>query len=390
MKTKIIKILVVIFVVATLASVLCGCTSQEQSLEGMYIVTFKFNEGTLYNGSTNIKNEIHHAYEPNSKIIDIAHHEPYEFTRNDYDFVGWYTDSECTKQWNFQTDTITVEKLTLYAKWKPKIKYTYELYYTDQDGTEKKLGAYQVDEGRKFSDSNNFAANGLTAENKTFVNFYSDKELTTLWDANFTHPGGEQDTAIPVYVDWIDGVWKLVSDFDGLYSAFDEMTDGVEGIWLTADIDCGGAEFYVDSFDKTLRGDNDGGANYKISNFVIEGQVVKSNYPRYSIFGTLGANANIYDVDFDNVMFEFSENTSTRADPQIAALAQTVETSEDATCTISNVNISGTYENKNLTCTKLKEYMETMSDILANLVYRQDAAITTTNVTSTFVPKTNV
>lgn len=390
MKNKTFKILVAIFVLATLTLVLCACGPQGESLEGKYIVTFKFNEGILYNGSTNIKDEIHHAYEPNSKIIDIAHHEPYEFTRNEYDFVGWYTDSECTQEWNFQTDTITVEKLTLYAKWKPKIKYTYDLYYTDQDGTEKKLGSYQVDEGRKFSDSNKYAVNGLTADKKTFVDFYSDKELNNLWNADFTHPGGEQDTSIPVYVGWIEGVWKLVSDFDRLNSAFNEMTDGVDGIWLTADIDCYGETLYVDNFDRTLRGDNEGGTNYKISNFVIEGQVVRSNYPRYSIFGTLGANASIHDVDFDNVMFEFSQYTKTQADPQIAALAQTVETSPDATCTVTNVNISGTYENKNFTCTKLKEYMATMSDILANPIYQQDAAIITTNVTSTFVPKANV
>jgi len=390
MKTKTLKILVAIFVFATLMSVLVACGPQEQSFEGMYIVTFEFNGGTLYNGSTNISGEIHHAYEPNSKIIDIANHKPYKFTKNDYEFVGWYTDNECTKEWNFQTDTITVEKLTLYAKWTPKIKYTYDLYYTDENDTEQRLGSYKVNVGGEFSDSSKYAVKGLTAAHKTFVGFYSDKELTTPWNDNFTHPGGEQDTSIPVYVGWIDGVWKLVSDYDGLQDAFNATTESFDGIWLTADIDCGGNPLYVDTFDKTLRGDNDGDANYKIANFVVDGEKKKSDRPRYSLFGTLGATANIHDVDFVDVKFEFSADTKSYADPQIAALAQTVETSPDATCTVTNVSISGTYENKNLTCTKLTEYMETMSDILANLVYQQDAAITATNVTSTFVPNANV
>lgn len=409
MKTKSFKILVAIFIFATLALVLTACGPHEQSFDGMYIVTFEFNGGILNNGSTNIYRQIHHAYEPDSLVIDIAHFKNYQFTKSEqvldeqgnpvkddkgndkyeyYDFVGWYTDSELTDEWNFQTDRVSVEKLTLYAKWKTRIKYTYDLYYTDEGGQEQRLGSYQVDAGRKFGDTSKFAENGLTAARKTFVGFYSDKELTTPWNADYTHPGGEQDTSIPVYVGWIDGVWALVSDFQSLQNAFGAMTAEHDGIWLTADIDCGGAEFYVDSFDKTLRGDNDDGANYKISNFVVEGQSI-SVRPRYSIFGTLGATASIHDVDFVSVSFVF-DGMGLKTTPQIAALAQTVATSEEATtCTITNVNISGTYEyNRPIVPENLD--LANMSTILAKFVAQQDATISITNSTSTFTAKAEV
>lgn len=52
---------------------------------------------------------------------------PYEPKRDGYKFVGWYKEAECTNQWNFETDTVTIgfdeegnriyEEIKLYAKW---------------------------------------------------------------------------------------------------------------------------------------------------------------------------------------------------------------------------------------------------------------------------------
>ena len=36
----------------------------------------------------------------------------------DFAFVGWYEDAACTTAWDFATDTLTAENVTLYAKWK--------------------------------------------------------------------------------------------------------------------------------------------------------------------------------------------------------------------------------------------------------------------------------
>jgi len=72
---------------------------------------------------------------PNSGyfFIDIAEESgkltkpPYDPKRDGYKFAGWYKEAECTNQWNFETDTVTIgfdeegnriyEEIKLYAKW---------------------------------------------------------------------------------------------------------------------------------------------------------------------------------------------------------------------------------------------------------------------------------
>lgn len=62
-------------------------------------------------------------YEYGSKIELI----PQEPKRNGYTFVGWYKEPECINKWNFDTDTLTEERIIdgvikyqetkLYAEW---------------------------------------------------------------------------------------------------------------------------------------------------------------------------------------------------------------------------------------------------------------------------------
>ena len=52
---------------------------------------------------------------------------PYDPKRDGYKFAGWYKEEGCTNQWNFETDTVTInfdkngeriyEEIKLYAKW---------------------------------------------------------------------------------------------------------------------------------------------------------------------------------------------------------------------------------------------------------------------------------
>ena len=39
-------------------------------------------------------------------------------TRTDYKFLGWYTTADGATEWNFETDKVTAENVTIYAKWK--------------------------------------------------------------------------------------------------------------------------------------------------------------------------------------------------------------------------------------------------------------------------------
>ena len=71
---------------------------------GQYLkVTFNSNGGSDINAITGL------TY--NTVIA-----EPTAPTKDKANFAGWFSDSACTKAWNFDTDTVTAD-LTLYAKW---------------------------------------------------------------------------------------------------------------------------------------------------------------------------------------------------------------------------------------------------------------------------------
>ena len=55
---------------------------------------------------------------------------PADPTRTGYTFGGWYKDAECGTAWNFETDTVTTDSLTLYAKWTETV-YTVKFYSQD-------------------------------------------------------------------------------------------------------------------------------------------------------------------------------------------------------------------------------------------------------------------
>lgn len=54
-----------------------------------------------------------------------------EPTREGYTFVNWYTNLDENDPFNFDFDDLTVNEITLYAKW---VKSTYELIFKDEDG----------------------------------------------------------------------------------------------------------------------------------------------------------------------------------------------------------------------------------------------------------------
>ena len=107
MKTKFSRILVAVLILTLTLSIFAACNTSEESLDGMFIVTFNFNGGVLDNSATNVSGKIQHAYKPNSLVIDISSYRNYKLTKSGYVFVGWYTDEDLTHEWNFKTDRVT-------------------------------------------------------------------------------------------------------------------------------------------------------------------------------------------------------------------------------------------------------------------------------------------
>ena len=318
----------VIALACVLSAVLCGCSGSADDLEGKYIVTYEVNGGILNFSTSSTKDKINHAYEPNTYIVDPVTMPNFSISRNGYKFTGWYTSAECKadEKWDFNT-LLTTETLTLYAGWEKEIKYTYSIYFS-VEGVDHPLGTYEVSAGDKFDDWRNF---GNERDGYTAMGYYKDGACTEAWDFDFTHPGGESDTDIVVYVKHIEGEWKLVSNFDELKSA---LKTG--NVYLLNDIDCGGEELSAPtSFSKIFEGNG-----FTVSNFTVKGGGTPKT-PTVAIFKTLAKGAEIRNVSFVNVAYDFTgvrESTGTiTVTPQIAALAVSMESGAK----ITDVSVSG-------------------------------------------------
>ncbi len=321
---KLKHLILVALLVLTLALTLSGCSGGSDDLEGKYIATFEMNGGTLDISTSNVSTRINYAYEPGVHIIDPSSYANYEIVRQGYRFTGWYKTAECLEadRWDFATDTIDTERLTLYAGWIKEIVYTFSVGYTDGDSTVT-LGSYNVSAGAKFEDYRKYAdkRDGFTANG-----YYADAECTTPWSFDTAHPGGETDTDITVYVDYIEGEWKLVDSYDKLLDAI-----GEGNIYLTDNINCGGGELSFGSFNHILEGNG-----FVISNFKVV-QSSSAVYPVCSIFTTLGSGSEVRNVAFDEVTFSLFGVESAR-EVRVAALARDAA---DDTVVITAVSVTG-------------------------------------------------
>lgn len=328
-KSEMIKrhfiLLFAVLLIATLALTLSGCGNEGQSLEGKNIVTFELNGGTLELKTSSVDTNINFAYHPGTYILDPTEIPGYKLLRQGYNFTGWYTSPECKSgdEWNFETPFNT-ETLTLYAGWEVAIKYTYGVYYV-KDGEAFKLGEYEVKPDALFNDWRKYAE---TRPDYTPMGYYSDITLTTAWDSTFAHPGGDADTEIPVYVDYIEGKWKLVKNFSELCSAL----KAGENVYLLSDIDCQGEKLSLTAINYNGIFEGNG---FTVSNILLAKD--GSLRPSIAIFKELGADAEIRNVTFRDVAYDFSgirENVTTL---KVAALAVT-----SLGAKVTNVSVTGT------------------------------------------------
>lgn len=323
------KLLIITVLALTLTILLSGCASGGIELEGKSIVTFETNGGTINYGTSSTNNKVNFAYHPGTYVVDPLEMPNYSITRKGYNFTGWYTSADCkpNEKWNFAT-LLEAEELTLYAGWEKAIKYSFTLYYTDGDKSVS-LGSYNVSAAEKFEDWRNFASG---RDGYTPMGYYSDAACTVAWDFTTAHPGGESDLDIPVYVSYIEGDWILVDSYEKLKSA---LTRG--NVYLTSDIDCGGADLSVTgTYDRIFEGNG-----FTVSNFNVK-QGGTTISPNCTIFGTLGKNAEIRNVNFEGAAFnmiipQISSGTI-KINVMVSALA--LDMLEGAK--VSNVSVSGT------------------------------------------------
>ena len=331
MTKKILTLIAVTVLAVTLAISLSGCGQGGYELDGLNIVTFELEGGTLELKSSSVDTNINYAYEPGTYILDPSTIPGYTMYRQGYNFTGWYTSKECnpSEKWDFGTP-FNDATLTLYAGWEKAIKITYTVYYVDGT-TATALGQYDVKAGDSFRDWLEYAdkRSGYTP-----IGYYSDMAFTTAWDDSFAHPGGDVDTDIAVYVDYIEGEWELVDSFAALKDA---IKSG-KNVYLTSDIDCGGEELVNRSLTTTYNGIFEGNG-YTVSNFTVKS--LGSLRPSIAIFKTLGKDAEIRNVSFTSVAYDLNGVKANVSNVSAAALAEDALSENGKCAKITNVSIVG-------------------------------------------------
>lgn len=320
--------IVLALLAVTLTLLLSGCGTGAVDLEGKYVATFDLNGGKLDTRTSLVDTQINYAYEPDALILDPTENADkklgYTVSRAGYIFTGWYTSKECLpeEKWDFTTGKITEEKLTLFAGWQKKTVYTYSVCYMNGEELITQ-GVYSVEAGAKFDDYLKYAnkRTGYTA-----FGYYADAACTTPWDPNTVHPGGESDLDVKVFVRHIEGDWKIVDSYEKLIANL-----GKGNIYLTTDIDCGGAAVNLGTLSAVFEGNG-----HTISNFTVA-RSTSNLFPTVAIFQMLGEGAELRNVSFTGVTYQFTGITSPKG-VKVAALALDAKN-----CTVSNVSISGQF-----------------------------------------------
>ena len=326
-------------------------TTYSYSEKGTAKAIFHLEGGTCQNS----KNKITYLYDfdgtqDSIKIIDpnvLITSPQDQIIRNGYYIEGWYQTKvenpdgtvEYSDKWDFANDTMTLEGVELYAKWEINKVYTYEVYYYDVNGNEVLLDKYEVKEGEKFSE---LFLNNKEVEGYTSLGYLD--ESGNPWDENFTHPGGESDLAVKLYLDLIEGEYTVVKTARQFKTALTRN----ESIYLMNDIDLEGEEISFNSYSGTIQG-----RGYKVYNFVVKYDSSKGglkgsledingtqDHLYISLFFEL-KNATFIDIKFEEIKIVVNTDFSNIKYMIIAPLAIKAENVK-----MENVKFSGTIEFK--------------------------------------------
>lgn len=339
------KSIIILFVLALLftISVFFVACNEDVSVENQTKVVFEMEGGVYKNCEGSIvyyypleEGEDHLIIEP--KVLTSGKE---DVTKEGFVLKGWYRTKEeldgsvvYSDEWDFANDKITAgEEVTLYAKWKSVVNYTYKLCYLDGEN-EVDLWSYEVDEGDNFSD---YLGHCDDRNGFTFLKFVDQNGAD--WDTSFKHPGGEEDLEIKVYASYIEGEYELVSTAKELKSAASKGRN----IYLLNDIDLDGAALtFKKGYSGTFQGNGYTVSNFKLSyadgkNDLIEDYEDDSkNSLMISLFGET-ENAVISNVNFVNVKLDISTINSLIYKIYVAPI------SVKGGASLENVSFAGTY-----------------------------------------------
>ncbi|MBQ8323247.1 MAG: hypothetical protein IJX91_04705 [Clostridia bacterium] len=361
---------------AIFAAALCGACTSATGKEGKTKIVFELEGGTYRNCVLPIV--CYYDFEENTQnlILEPTALSKIEITRAGYRIEGWYQTKTqegenfvYSDKWDFSTDKVTSDGVTLYAKWEKEIRYSYNVCYRDDKGEAQVLGSYEVNEGEAFEDYLSYATKryGYTA-----LGYRT--EQGEVWDKTFTHPGGEESLAVNVFVEYIEGTYAIVE------TAAQLKANKTKNIYLIADIDFDGADFGFGDYRGTLLGNG-----HKISNFKLQYDATKNalttdfdDENKKSLCIGLFGNANgavIENVRFENVTVDVATGLSITHRIYVAPLGVDVKNTR-----ISNVTFEGTFGYSKLPDGFDAE--ENLKFVTDGAYYRKDDGTTVENFTA--------
>jgi len=335
MKLKKIISLILLALTACMLCAFAGC-KKTQEKETLPTAVFELEGGSYKNSSYAIKYGYYLSEGQETYIVnpdDVSQKDA--VTRQGYLLVGWFKTKTVegdsvsySDPWDFTTDKMGYEGITLYACWEKAIKYTYVIGYIDDAGEFQKVrstSVYTVEKGDKLDDYSDYAnkRSGYTAlpesydeVSKKWIPAYYDID-GNKWNPDFTHPGDDENPEVKVVVKYIQG--KDVA----FVSTKEELVKAQSGnFYLLNDIDMEGETLMFTSKgmarDKFIYGNG-----HTISNFTLSYEIDKDSLaPSFdegtpftlyvALFGELQDSV-IKDVTFENVTIDLgTKNSSTK------------------------------------------------------------------------------
>ncbi|MGN1043077.1 MAG: hypothetical protein ACI4SK_06310 [Christensenellales bacterium] len=304
------KTIFIAVLIMSVCLVLTACTAAEADVDGKTKVVFELEGGVYKNSDRPVTYYFGFAEGSLNLIKDMfVTQSGYALEKTGYEVEGWYRSRSENPdgtvaydgKWNFATDRVGAEGVTLYAKWQPQIKYSYRIYYKNAEGADVPVGEpYYVSAGAKFNDMLKYASNKKPA-GTTFLKFVDGTGAD--WDTAFAHPGGDADCEIKVYASYIEGDWAVVRTANEL------RLNKSKNIYLMNDINLGGAAFSFGDYSALFNGNGHTVKNFSIAydpskNGLKEDYEDDSKSSLYiSIFGVLDG-ATVENVVFSDVKAE--------------------------------------------------------------------------------------
>lgn len=245
------------------------------------------------------------------------------------------------KRWDFSKDVISIDPEKSYSSTQPVLTLAaiWSSYYSFEFYMQNALGEWVAIENSTQSNINTLIypiwkdgklnmKDYPTIDGKTFVTAYSDPEMTNEITGDVTPEVAEDgNNVMKIYTTWQEGNWYRITEGNQINSINDLngnyiiMNDVVVTKWRSA--------YTKGTFNGSILSAKaagiENGKDYKISGLSTDSIKADKNNKSVGLFASIGANAKIAGITFDNITVNFQGSASDVTERYYGLLAGTIE-----------------------------------------------------------------